>query len=360
MEHFILWVCIISLTVGAIYLVGYVVREMPGVAFGVLAVAALAASCSKSDAAEPLRFEVSIVLDDAADKPAADEAMAHAAGIFRSQLGIELATVYSEVGYVADHTKPEALLIALQTFRDNRPNHRASDATVLLTRRELTRMTQGIANVGPACSSAAAAVVSLKADGLDGQIVAHELLHTIGVPHDHAPGWLMSESLTRNGIETLSPDTISTVKAAPLDCMLAIEPRTASQSNGVEPPSTASQGGGGAFDPVFILMLLALVAVALTGEVRVKRAKLGAHCAEHEAKSLRAHAPPDFCLRDICGLSQSHHTRAGNRVEVEFTTMAGALDFSNWLVEQCRRARREANNTRRTEAGTRPTDSARP
>lgn len=304
--------------------------------------------CSHNARAEPLRFEVSIVLDDAADKPAAEEAMQHAASIFRNQLSIELVTVYSEVAYVADHTNGDALLIALQSFRDKQPKHRASDATVLLTRRELTRMYQGIASVGPACSPAAAAVVSLKADGLDGQIVAHELLHTVGVPHDSAPGWLMSESLARNGIETASPDTISTVKAAPLDCMLAIEPRTASPSSGVEPHTQAQgQGGGGAFEGWFIIALLALIVIAAQ-ESRIRKVKHENAELDHEIrdslKELHTHVPPDFCIRDIKWLTMSERI-----LRIEFTTLSGSIDFETWLRSQIRRARRE--HAQRTESG---------
>lgn len=298
------------------------------------------AVCSHDAGAESLRYEISIVLDDAADKPAADEAIRHAAGIFRNQLGIELVPIYSEVAHVADHTNPDALLSELNMFRWNRPQHNVSDATVLMTRRMLTRRVRGIANVGPACSSVAVAVVMLQADGLDGQVLAHELLHVIGVDHDAVPGWLMSESLAHNGIETVSPDTVLTVKAAPLDCMLAIEPRTATPSSVGEPPTAAVQGGGGAFDVPFILMLLALVAVGLTQEVRVKRLREeNAHLdyeVRHSLKELHEHVPPDFCLRDIKGLS------TGARVlRVEFTTLAGIIDFEVWLRMQIRRVRHE-------------------
>ena len=303
-----------------------------------LVVLVLAVSCSKAD---DLRFEVSVVMDDASDRAAIDEAVSSAAHIMRTQLGVELVATYYDTSRVAEHTKAEALLDALKVFRTDSPTHRTADATVMFTRRELTRGYEGIATIGPACSASASAIVRLRADGLDGQIAAHELLHTVGVPHDHGAGWLMSESLARTGADTLSPDSVRTFMAAPSDCMAKIEPRAVAQSGGGEPLT----GGGGAIDWQFMLMLLGLGVVVFLQDRR--SAALQTQHTEQEAEIAKLHAelveckPTEFVLRDITRV-ETLDVPAGveRRVSVRFTTYAACVDFRKWLDAQISAARR--------------------
>lgn len=221
-----------------------------------LAFFALVTACDgKIEAAEPTRFEISIVLENDSDMARIDAAVSQAADIFRNDLAIDIVPVYFQTASVAEHTKAEALLTALQSFRMANPQHSNADATVLFTRRELTRGYDGFATAGPACSAGASAIVELHGDGLDGEVLAHELLHTIGVQHDSDSGWLMSEALSRTGNNKLSPLTFATVKAAPLDCMRAIEPRASATSVG----TPQADGGGGSFGISTLACLVGLL-----------------------------------------------------------------------------------------------------
>lgn len=304
------------------------VIKRPGWWVAGLALLVLVISCQRSEAAE-LRFEVSIVGETADDRPAIDEAVAYAAQLYRSQLGIELAVSYADISTVAAHTKPEALLDEVKLYRLDRPQHRAADATVLFTRRELTRGYEGIATIGPACSASASAVVRLRADGLDGQVLAHELLHTLGVPHDHDAGYLMSVSLSRNGSDTMSADSVLTVKAAPLaECMAKPVAATVPAGTPTEP-----SGGGGAFDVwwVFALLLIALGRYTLHLREQLKERQVQLEASDTEIDSLMSQLPSAYCLRDVLATEAVSNDRT---LRVRFATIRGMAEFHLWLRRQ--------------------------
>lgn len=304
---------------------------------GGLAVVCLATSCAHAD---DLRLEVSVVMESEADRAAIDEAVNDAAYLYRTQLGVELVVTHYSTSTVAEHTKGEALLDSLKMYRAADPKHAAADVTVLFTRRALTRGYEGIASGGPACSASASAIIRLRADGLDGEILAHEITHTVGVPHDRAPGWLMSESLARVSARTFSDDAVRTFKAAPLaECMATIEPRAAqTASGGVPPTKYEPAGGGGSMDWPFIVLLLAFAGFAILQQKHIveqdqtNREHL-AEIAELETELVKCR-PSDFCLRDMTepsGFAEDGYTRT---VLIRFTTLAGATDFLAWLKRQ--------------------------
>ena len=317
---------LIALVILVAYLVAMIVlaiRHPLGVLVGVVVIV-LAASCSRSEAAGR-RFEVSVVADT--DAAAIDEAVRYAAGIFRNQLDTELVITHRTTSGVAGHTKAEALLSEVVNYRLASGAERATDATILFTGRELTRLVQGIATVGPACSEGAAAVVVVRSDGFDGQILAHELMHTVGVPHDHALGYLMSETKTRAGSDYLSPDSLATFNAAPLDCLSAAVTTATQSSAGGVPTGTSQQGGGGAFDWWFLLVIVALCFFADRREQRHKGrvAELEQQVEALQPMLLRG-AMLD--LRSVEGFA-SHD---GRTLELGFSTYAGMNDFGQWVT----------------------------
>lgn len=231
---------LILLTI-AILIVASAVR-FPGFTAIMISLLALSVSCSKADT-----LEVAAIIESEADRPAMEDAMRDAAAIYRDQLGIDVAVTAVDVGTVAGHTHVQFLLDAVKTYRLDRPQHRAADATVLFTRRDIRMGTSdytGYATTGPVCSAAASAVIELRGDGNDGALLAHELAHTLGVPHDAAPGWLMSESPSRSGGRVFSPDSVLTVRAAGGECFTT--PAANPPPAAVQPPAAPfSTGGGG-------------------------------------------------------------------------------------------------------------------
>jgi hypothetical protein len=302
-----------------------------------LVVLVLAVSCSKAD--DLRTFEVSVIIEQESDRAAAAEAVSSAAYLWRTQLGTDIVATYYDVSRVAEHTKPETLLAAVSMYRTDNAKHRAADATVLFTTRELTRRYEGVATIGPACSASAAAVVRLRTDGLDGEVMAHELLHTVGVPHDHAAGWLMSESLARTSAPSLSPDSVRTFMAAPLDCTAKIEPRAVVQSGGGEPPT----GGGGAFDWQTVLMMFGLAVIMWLQNRHLKACQDSEreHIVEISklTRELISRVPSDFILRDVSGVTTQTLSNGERLVLVKFHTVAGMTDFAKWVQEQANHSR---------------------
>ena len=259
------------------------------------------------------RVEMSIVTDWATvayfgsieeTRKAIDSAVAHAAYIYRDQLGVELIASHVEIpqGPAADvlakHTHAKFLLDAVMEHRLQNGVHRTADVTALLTVRKLQLGSQslsGYATMGPACSANASAIVSLRHGGLDGQTLAHEVAHTLGVGHDgESPceheeknGWLMSA--TDFGAEHFSQCSIETIRhaletfrecfeepsaGAPLQPPAPVLPSAARLPSEARASveSTPSSGGGGILDMLAVALLLACVALRhrKPAHVRVK------------------------------------------------------------------------------------------
>lgn len=230
-------------------------------ALGVLLGAVAQCSTAKADT-----FEVSAIIESEADRASMQDAVRDAAAIY-SALGLDLVVTYVDINTVAGHTQAAFLLDAVKSYRVDNASHRKADATILFTRRDIKIGGSdyvGIATIGPACSASASAIVELRNDGEDGAILAHELLHTVGVPHDAAGGWLMSEGISRTTSRALSPDSVLTFRAAGTgECMstpAANPPPAAVQSQPAAPFSTEAKpsGGGGSFDTWGIIFLTGL------------------------------------------------------------------------------------------------------
>lgn len=249
---------IISAFIAALLLSAvYVLARFWQFTLGVLATMLLAVSCSKAGT-----LEVAAIIESEADRNAMMDAVSVADTIV-SPLGLDIVVTYIEVGEVAAHTHAGFLLEAVKSHRVDSALHRNADATVLFTRRDIkmgaTDYT-GIATVGPACSAAASAIVEMRNDGNDGAILAHELLHTLGVPHDDGLGWVMSEGLGRHMSYGISPDTELTFRAAGTECLNApaVIPPAAVQAPAAPFSSDESSGGGGSFDWLLALLLAPL------------------------------------------------------------------------------------------------------
>lgn len=287
------------------------------------------------DSAHATTFELSVITESADDRAAADEAVSAAAAIYRTQLGVELVATVHEVSTVAGHTKAEALLDAVKQFRLDRPALRATDATVLFTRRDMTRGSEGIATTGPSCSAAASLIVRLRNDGLDGEILAHEIAHTVGVPHDAMPGYLMSESVARSSAPNFSPDSVLTFKAAPADCMESLKAQAASTT-----PSATATGGGGASD-VWTLggLLLTLGIVSFVRATQITERRFKAQIADLEMK-LASATPSKFMFADVLATQIGPEGLSRHLLLVEFATYGCMLEFQQWILYKVNAARK--------------------
>jgi hypothetical protein len=219
-------------------------------------------------------FEVSAIIESEADRTSMQDAARDAASIIKDALGVDVVVTYTDINTVAGHTQAAFLLDAVKAYRVDHAQHAKADATVLFTRRDIRiggSDYTGIATVGPSCSASASAIVELRNDGEDGAILAHELLHTVGVPHDHAPGWLMSEGISRTTGRAMSPDSVLTFRAAGTgECMrvpVANPPPAAVQAQ----PAAPSTGGGGSFD-TFVIIFLTGLACWKIGRIQARKA----------------------------------------------------------------------------------------
>lgn len=240
----------------------YIICRAPLLFISIIVVL-LISQCMQHSADAAERFEVSAIIEADTDRATMEDAVRDAAAIYRDQLGVDLVVTYVDINTVAGHTQAQFLLDAVKAYRVDSPKHRATDATVLFTRRDIRlggTDLAGLATVGPACSAQASAIVEIRGDGADGAILAHELAHTVGVMHDAASGWLMSESVSRFGAGQFSPDSLATFRAAGVgECMsipAANPPSAAVQAA----PAAPSTGGGGSCD-LLVLPLFALLYV---------------------------------------------------------------------------------------------------
>lgn len=111
------------------------------------------------------------------------------AAIYRRELHIDLVMSYFDSDSKALRMEQDAnmQIESLQWYRKSYRDHAWSDVTLYLTIRQFAIgnvTSYGFASIGPLCSEDSAAVVSLQNDGLDVQVIAHEIAHTMGAPHD--------------------------------------------------------------------------------------------------------------------------------------------------------------------------------
>jgi hypothetical protein len=246
----------------------------------------LAIACSKPTPAATL--EVAAIIESEADRVTMQDAIRDANTILSGQLGLDVTVTYVDVNTVAAHTHAQFLLDALKAYRTGSNVHRLADATVLFTRRDIRiggGDYLGFATIGPVCSASASAIVELWGDGREGAVLAHELLHTVGVPHDHESGWLMSENLGAWTSVSMSPDSIQTFRAAGGECFnapVAIPPAPVQT-----PAAPSNAGGGGAMDWPCLLVLLVLVFVASFQSRKLHAANL-----RHESRTTQTESQP--------------------------------------------------------------------
>ncbi len=150
--------------------------------------------------------------------------------ILLDQLGIETEITYVDIpeteveDTIANHTHASFLAESLITYRNENANHYNADVTVLITKRDLTigsRNITGFAMTRRMCTASSIAIVELTDNGLDGQTLAHELVHVLGAVHDGTEpcenistrGYLMAP-LIHNGSDFLSQCSIDTINSA--------------------------------------------------------------------------------------------------------------------------------------------------
>jgi uncharacterized membrane protein YgcG len=151
-------------------------------------------------------------------------------GIFGDQVGIVI--LATDVRLLTAGTDPfttdapEALLQELSTYRENTPAVLARGIAHLVTGRDLTGSTNGIAYLSSVCDARRGVSLSDNSWGTltAAQIMAHELGHNLGAGHDGEPGsvcastpsnYLMSPTVNGSGtFSACSVSSMSTVIAA--------------------------------------------------------------------------------------------------------------------------------------------------
>jgi len=168
-------------------------------------------------------------------------------------------------------TDPSALLEELGKLRQQTPAIVATGLTHLLTGRELDGNTAGIAFTLALCSQRHAASLSMahNSAALDTLIIAHEIGHVFGAPHDGTQQcastpqgqYIMTPTLSTS-VTSFSQCSLDQINAV-IDsyaCVVALPaPVSAPPAPPAPPPGdNGGGGGGGSLDPSLLLLLLAL------------------------------------------------------------------------------------------------------
>ncbi len=159
-------------------------------------------------------------------------------GVFADQLGVRLSAASSTIFDAA--TQPfsgndaSALLDQLAAYRLGSTTQRASGVSHLMTGRDLTNNTVGIAFIGSVCRNNFGAALSEARNeaAFDGLIAAHEMGHVFGAPHDAESGsdcqstpdtFLMAPQLNRSRtFSACSLEKIAPVLSA-ATCLVTID-----------------------------------------------------------------------------------------------------------------------------------------
>jgi hypothetical protein len=201
-------------------------------------------------------------------------------GIFSSQLGVELQIESVNLGGALSAALPATsdagtLLEELGRLRQQTPALSATGLTHLITGRRLDGASAGIAYTLSLCSSRyAASLTTAHSDAaLDTMIIAHEIGHVFGAPHDGAQqcaatpqGQYIMTPMLNSSITSFSQCSLEEINAVieSYSCVVPV-PATAPAP---EPPPPAPAppagdgggGGGGSLDPSLLLLLLAFLA----------------------------------------------------------------------------------------------------
>ncbi|HVY82677.1 MAG TPA: zinc-dependent metalloprotease family protein, partial [Steroidobacteraceae bacterium] len=123
-------------------------------------------------------------------------------GIFTSQLGVKVSLASTQILRDANEpftkTVPADLLSELRSYRAGSPAQLALGLTHLMTGRDLSGDTVGIAYIGSVCDGANAASLSegRRSTTQSALIAAHEIGHNFGAPHDGETGACQSTPQT--------------------------------------------------------------------------------------------------------------------------------------------------------------------
>lgn len=213
------------------------------------------------------QIDVAIIADFefASDKGSGAEAamitrMNNVDGIFSSQLGVQINVNRVDVfassnDPFSDQSNASSLLDEVADYRDNTPAQRANGLTHLFTGRNLDGSTVGIAFGGALCRDRFGAGLT-QATGsvtLDSLIVAHELGHNFGSPHDGdgacsgtPEDFLMAPRL--NGSDTFSNCSITQMQddVSRASCITALASTDIAVTAGAQ-PATVLLGDSAAF-----------------------------------------------------------------------------------------------------------------
>ena len=233
--------------------------------------------------------EISVLGDSAYLARYASEAQARDAilarlnivdGIFSSQVGVALQVASINLdgqltAGLSATTDSSALLQELGLLRQQTPELYATGLTHLFTGRQLDGDTAGVAYTTALCSKRSAASLTMAHNSatLDALIIAHEIGHVFGAPHDGAQQcastpqnqFIMTPTLT-TAVSSFSQCSLDEINAVidSYSCVVPLaSPPPAPTPPPAPPPSdngggSGGGGGGGSFDPALLLLLLAL------------------------------------------------------------------------------------------------------
>jgi hypothetical protein len=199
-------------------------------------------------------------------------------GIFSSQVGVELQVVSVNIGgepaaSLSATTDSGALLDELGRLRQETPALSATGLTHLITGRQLDGETAGTAYTLALCSRRFGASLNMAHNSvtLDTLIIAHEIGHVFGAPHDGLEQcaatpqgqYIMTPALNTS-VTSFSQCSLDQINAVidSYSCLVTLpEPDPAPPEPPPAPPPGDGGGGGGSsgsVDPGLLLLLLAL------------------------------------------------------------------------------------------------------